>query len=407
MPKIRFIRPLDQPIGTHRLLEDLIDLLNNTDYYEFLIISAYAKVGPLYRLSPYIKKWRNEGKTIKAIFGIDQQGTSYEALDFSLTNFNEIYITQEPKITFHPKAYIFNGASNTRAFIGSNNLTVGGTERNFEATIDIELDTRDDTSIITQLREYWEDLLPDACHATRLLDRDYLEELLEDEDIIDEKRMRERYQVSETKRSTPKRKPRHSQLKLKPASFLPKIDIPKLVNKREEGYAVTTETLRPDRASVTSPIAAGLAMQIIPHHNGEIFLSVSAVHQYPSFFGWPFTGKTTPKKSNNPAYPQRIPDPIVNITVYGQSEDPVKVLNSFSLNTIYYSTKSEIRITASPLVSVVPEYSIMVMELSQTYGIDYDITIYRPDNQNYLTWLNTCNQQMPGGGRTSRRYGWF
>ena len=150
-----------------------------------------------------------------------------------------------------------------------------------------------------------------------------------------------------------------------------------------------------------------LAIQIKPHRNGEIFLSVRAIKQHPEFFGWPFTGRTTPKKAGNPSYPQRVPDPIANIAVYGASPVPTLTLNRYALNTVYYERNREIRVTAAPLVPVVPDYSIMILERSDIDGVDYEITIHRPDSPDHGTWLAGCEQLMPSGGRLPRRFGWF
>ena len=144
-----------------------------------------------------------------------------------------------------------------------------------------------------------------------------------------------------------------------------------------------------------------------PHHNGEIILSLTATMQNPAFFDWPFTGRTTPKKPGNPSYPQRIPDPIANVAVYGAELLPALTLNRYPLNTVYYEKKREIRITAAPLVPMAPDYSVMILERSDITGVDYEITIHRPDSPDHAIWLARCNQSMPGGGRTPRRFGWF
>ena len=150
-----------------------------------------------------------------------------------------------------------------------------------------------------------------------------------------------------------------------------------------------------------------MAIQIRPHDNGEIFLSVTATRQNPAFFGLPFTGRTTPKMAGNQPYPQRDPDPIVNFTVYGAQQEPTFVRNGYPLNTVYYERNDEIRVTAAPLVPVAPEGSIMILERSEVEGVDYEITIHRPDSPDYETWLARCDQRMPGGGQTPRRFGWF
>ena len=191
-----------------------------------------------------------------------------------------------------------------------------------------------------------------------------------------------------------------------PAGFviLPESPLPKKRLPSKPAPLTTAVTAAPsgDIANVR-----GLAIQIKPHHNGEIFLSRTAASQNPAFFGWPFTGKTTPKKLTNPSYPQLDPDPIVNIAVFGSAPNPLLTLDSYALNTVYYATKSEIRITASPLVGVVPEYSVMLMEPSAVPGTTYEITIHTPDSPEYAGWVTACNQTMPGGGKEPRKFGWF
>lgn len=196
----------------------------------------------------------------------------------------------------------------------------------------------------------------------------------------------------------------HSVAPLSGLVVRPPSPLPAGVMRTPAGSAVVA---LPATVPVVHKAVAGLAIQIKPHHNGEIFLSKIAVLQNPGFFGWPFTGNTVPKKAGNIAYPQRTPDPIVNIDVYGAGQAPRLSLRNYALNTVYYSTKSEIRITASPLVSEVPNYSIMVMVPSSNVGVDYDIQIVRPDSPQYPLWVATCNQRMPGGGQTPRNFGWF
>ena len=166
MVQISWIRPVDQPPGTRRLLGELKEALSDPRFASFRIIVAYAKSGPLLRLHDLFTKWAQDGKTVEAIFGYDQQGTSLEALQISLSLFIAVYITQEPTLTFHPKIYIFKGQSAARCFIGSNNLTVGGTERNFEAAIRLDLNLPSDDAALMEIEESWTTLFPFSSLAT-------------------------------------------------------------------------------------------------------------------------------------------------------------------------------------------------------------------------------------------------
>jgi HKD family nuclease len=394
MVSFSFLNPLDQPTGRRRLLGELRAALEDTRFSKFSFVVAYAKSGPLLRLESLIKERRQNGLTVNALFGLDQQGTSHQALAFALQHFSATYVSREPNVTFHPKIYIFEGSECGRVFVGSNNLTVGGTETNFEAAMQLDFSLPADQATFQTFRDSWSELLPANCPATKPLSGALLAQLVSEGTVIDETAMqRNRTAAMATKAAAPK--PTKSGLALKPPSALP----------AKKPLAATAVAASVPVLPPTAP--QGLAIQIKPHHNGEIFLSVTAALQNPSFFRWPFTGATVPKKAGKAPYPQLTPDPVVNITVYGAEAAPALTLNNYALNTVYYAAKSEIRVTASPLVGVVPDYSIMIIRASETLGIDYEIVIHRPDSPEFSAWLAACNQTMPGGGQTPRKFGWF
>lgn len=387
MPRFSLLRPLDQPTGGRRLLHDLEAALDDHRFTGFRLIVAYAKSGPLLRLQPRLTDWRRAGKTVEGVLGIDQRGTSLEALRLALALFDRTWVTHQHSITFHPKLYLFTGPEHARAFVGSNNLTVGGTETNYEAAIEIEIDLPAGAADLAAFDDAWTGLLPPACPATMPLDETALERLVTAGLVVDERAMR---------------------------VGRPRGDAASFGTARGQlfrGVHVPPESPLPPRSAAAGDAprdaARRLAIQIKPHHNGEILLSMRAAMQNPAFFDWPFTGRTTPKKPANPSYPQRVPDPIANVAVYGAALSPALTLNHYRLNTVYYEKKREIRITAAPLVPVVPDYSIMILERSDVEGVDYEITVHRPDSPDHEIWLARCNQRMPGGGRTARRFGWF
>jgi HKD family nuclease len=402
MPTIEILKPVDAAVGKRRLLDELKNDLDGDDYSDFRWIVAYAKAGPLQRLKSRLRAWRTKGRTVRAIFGIDQQGTSREALELALALCDEVYITQERGITFHPKAYVFTGTTKARLYLGSNNLTVGGTETNFEAAVVVEAALPADHAVLTEINELWNQLLPAQCVATRLLDQALLNNLVASGDIVDEKALRKTQNkaTKAKKTSTPK-----AGLTLKPPSPLP--TGPKAAAAAQQAAPASVAQVVPATAATPSAQAVGLAIQIKPHHNGEIFLSKLAVNQNPGFFDFPFNGMTTPKNAGGTPYPQRLPDPRVNIQVYGANGALLLKEDNFALNTVFYEPKAEIRVTASKLVPVVPEYSVLVMTAGETAGIDYEMTIYTPDSPDYASWVAACNQQMPGGGKTPRKFGWF
>lgn len=399
MVNFTIIRPIDQPTGRRRLLGELKAALEDERYNTFYVVVAYAKSGPLLRLQSLIEKRRGEGLNIHAIFGLDQQGTTAQALDFALNHFNSVYVTREPNLTFHPKMYAFVGPEAAKLFIGSNNLTVGGTETNFEAGVEIDIALPADAASLQPFLDCWVELLPAACPATSVLNNALLASLILDGTVPDETIVQQNKAAAQAKKGLAPKPPK-SGLAIKPPSALPRKQAVAAPAGGAAGAAAGAPVITPYGAQ-------GLAIQIKPHHNGEIFLSVTAALQNPAFFRWPFSGLTVPKKAGNPAYPQLTPDPIVAITVYGAGLSPQLILPNYALNTVYYAKKSEIRITAAPLVEIVPDYSIMIMRGSSTPGLDYDIAIHRPDSPDFASWLAACNQTMPGGGQQPRKFGWF
>lgn len=94
-------------------------------------------MGPFVRLKSALHLWRQSGKIVEAIFGVDQKGTSRQALEFALSDFDNTFIahigTGAFSPTFHPKIYIFQGNNHAITYIGSNNFTLGGMETNAES----------------------------------------------------------------------------------------------------------------------------------------------------------------------------------------------------------------------------------------------------------------------------------
>jgi len=404
MAKFSLLKPSDQPPGTRRLLAELGAALDDPRYSDLKWIVAYAKSGPLLRLRERLRAWRTAGKTSAAIIGIDQQGTSREALELALELFDCVYTTQEAGLTFHPKIYFFSGATESMTFIGSNNLTVGGTEKNFEAGLLVEMDGATDAVEIAEVEAAWNDLLPPTHPATEKLDAAGLAALVASGDVVSEVGRKWNSGPAGDAGLTRKGRGRRSGMVVMPESPLP----PGERRPRRARAAVPLAAAAPlPGGPATLPAVRGLAMQIRPHRNGEIHLSKLAVDQNPAFFKSPFTGRTTPKFAKNPSYPQRVPDPVVNISVYGADPAPIVRRDRYDLNTVYYETNSEIRITASPITAVAPEYSVLLMEESSVPGVDYEITVHTPASPEYASWVAACNQEMPGGGRTPRRYGWF
>jgi len=409
MPGISLLKPTDQPTGASRLIDELRRNLGSSDFHEMRMVVAFAKHGPLLRLEQDIARWKSLGKSIQAVFGIDQAGTSRQALDFALTHFNDTYIAHVGNgpfnPTFHPKIYLFLGPTRAVGYVGSNNLTVGGTETNLECGIRLDLSLPADDSVKAELLACWDD----AVTASLPLNATLLSRLSATGMVLDENQMQRGGSRSSVSSAAGGVVTGFPAMHIRPPSPIPAGSM------RQRRAPARPQKKAPAILTATVPIlpsvgTQALIIQIAPHHNGEVFLSKGAANQNPAFFGWPFTGQTLPKKPTNPSYPQRTPDPVVDLKVYDSSGKIAIQHNPFNLNTVYYEKKSEIRITVPPdVVKAVPEGSVMVMrQAGEHQNLDYDIDIYVKKSSQYDEYLSVCNQTMPSGGKAEpRRFGWL
>lgn len=404
MPSIRILNPNDQPTGKWRLVESLRQDLKSGDYDVLKVAVAFAKTGPLLRLQEEIAAWISQKKQIHAIFGINHRGTSRQALQFALDHFSRSYILHfAERLTFHPKIYLFAGPKRARFYIGSHNLTVGGTETNWESGTIVDLELPAEKKLLESTAAIWESMRELSLELTPVL----LEHHASANNLLDESKPSSG--GGGPGRRTQKDLPEGielPQLKVVPPSALPK-SVFKKDTKRKTAKAKPAKKTTTEAPRVPTET---LVIQIVPHDNGEVFLSKLAVNQNPDFFGFPFEGQTTPKKHGKQPYPQRLPDPVVNLTVYGKNDKILAKHRNFGLNTVYYEDNSEIRITVpQDVVKHAPEYSILVMRgPDDATDYDYDLDVFTPESPQYDSYLSVCNQTMPSGGKPkARKWGWL
>jgi hypothetical protein len=399
MPTITFLKPLDQPFAGMRSVDWLRVALASGEFDSFRLIVAYVREGELIRLQHDISKFQGGGGIIEAIVGLDQGLTSRQALRFMLEQFDSARVWQHPSplITFHPKTYLFEGVTAAEVHVGSCNLTVGGLEVNCEAAVRLQYDRPAEDGAWADARAMWEGLVHHP--NTVALSAEFIGELEANGSICDES-----VSTWGTKTKVDKAvvgPQRFPSTPFQPPSARPKAPKTKTLAKTKTSKATATAP-----APLSLPLA--LLIQINPQHNGEVFLSKQAVDQNKDFFGFPFTGLTTPKK-NNPPYPQRVPDPVTNWVVYKKSGKSGLVVEGFGLNTVFYKKKSEIRITVSPeLRQAIVPLSILQMTASEQTGVDYSCEVFTPGSPQYKKLLPACTQTMPSGGKKAgRRFGWL
>lgn len=138
----------------------LVENLAKTDYHTFTGITAFTSLSGINGLNKHI----NGAPHLKAkaiITGIDQKGTSKEALQALLNSGIPSYIFYQPAWSiFHPKMYLFEGDKTCSLILGSSNLTAQGLFANVEGSFLVEVDNSQpaELAIINELKTYFKGL---------------------------------------------------------------------------------------------------------------------------------------------------------------------------------------------------------------------------------------------------------
>lgn len=140
----------------------IIESFNDRRFSSFFCASAFASVNAVNGLKTLINNSSEFITDKTVIVGVDQFGTSKEALE-SLLNADAkvlIYHTYNEGI-FHPKVYIFNGATYSRIIVGSNNLTGMGLSGNDEASVlcEFEKPNTNGQEYLNSINNYFADLV--------------------------------------------------------------------------------------------------------------------------------------------------------------------------------------------------------------------------------------------------------
>ncbi len=145
----------------HSIGSYLTILLSQKGFQTFTGISAFASEAGIIGLSEHIEIAKKNFKTLNLIVGIDQEGTSKEALqEINNLKINSYIFYQEEPPIFHPKIYLFEGVKETKLIIGSSNLTARGLFGNVESSLLVEFSSSDKEGekLLSELKEYYKGL---------------------------------------------------------------------------------------------------------------------------------------------------------------------------------------------------------------------------------------------------------
>jgi len=160
--KISFLGQGIEPTSKNAVGNLLVKYLKEKKFNSFTGFSAFASEAGIYGLSGHINSAKKNFKNLTIIVGIDQGGTSKEALEEILSLNIESYIFyQKENPIFHPKFYLFEGTNDVKIILGSSNLTGTGLFTNIESSLLVEFNKtdKDGLALLSELKTYYKSLL--------------------------------------------------------------------------------------------------------------------------------------------------------------------------------------------------------------------------------------------------------
>ncbi len=172
--------------------KELLELFRSHRYSSFTCLVAFASFGGVSALSEEINEAKRRNCKIKVILGVDQGGTSKEALEEVLTwgVDAKIYHTVDFNI-FHPKIYLFENEDIFCLIVGSNNLTVPGLVQNVECSLMVK-DIRSNP-VLGNFYTYWKGILEGTEVNLRTLTKELIDDMYQQNIITLEEQRKERY----------------------------------------------------------------------------------------------------------------------------------------------------------------------------------------------------------------------
>lgn len=230
----------------------LIKFFADKDFHTFTGISAFASQAGIRGLSKHIKTAKKHLNIITIVTGVDQKGTSKEALEELLALNIDAYVFYQPSITiFHPKVYLFEGADKSELIIGSSNLTSQGLFTNVEASLLVSIDNsvEADRKIVEQLKDYFKGIFDFTDPNLKKLNKKIIADLVKAKVVPTEAERK----AAQDKAEKAERKETENII----SKIFPKRAIAKIPSEFRGTKKPTTKTAAATTAAVGSPSAKG------------------------------------------------------------------------------------------------------------------------------------------------------
>ncbi len=172
--------------------KQIVASLADTKYNFFNGFVAFTAVSGVLTILKSLKFASKNYSQLRFFIGVDNMGTSKEALELLLKENIETYIFHDKRefITYHPKIYLFEGPVFTRVIIGSSNLTNSGIKTNIEASVQIDFRTKTDKQgekLLNEIKTNFSELLNLKSKQLSRLTAELIKKLVSDNLVYSQK----------------------------------------------------------------------------------------------------------------------------------------------------------------------------------------------------------------------------
>jgi len=389
------------------------------DWKELRFAVAYAKMSGLDHIYSSLKTFASDpSRSVLGSIGIDQLGTSYEALAALLSILqpptHKVFICHNARSkagvgspTFHPKLWLFSKPGHGLLLVGSGNLTQGGLYSNYEVGFvrELNLGNSDDAACFSAALAAL-DRWSDPGHGDVVaLSQSTLDRLHAAGLVVSEDQQKTAARAVARVRSIAG----GGNASIDVSDLLPGEDLalPPVPSQRASRQRPPTAITVP-----TGPIAvfshhAVFAIELTTASKTEIYLAKKPLREDPSFFGFPFTGLTTPRRRGNPPQPQCDPWPICDVTLYDATGGTLS-LSAHPIKLWQYHVgahaNQDVRLYIDAAIQRhITSGSVLRMTRAPRPAIDYQIDILLPGSPAFAAAHAICTLPLPN---SSRHYGW-
>lgn len=421
-------QPRDRLVGDRLIAE-----LARGRWEELRCAVAFAKVSGVQYLDGPLRAFASGGGRVSISVGVDHDGTSFEAVSQLLGAVGPggaVFVVKHlgsPSPTFHPKVFLFSNRDRRgrveRAVLisGSTNLTEGGLFTNYELASVWTPDLADPQQARSvreagAILDAWADTSTGLCVK---LDANVLLGLHKRGWLPTEEHIAAKHASGGSSRGGAQGGPPSGMSK---QSRPPKVTHSKNMGPPAVALAKTAvaggggSRRRRRRGRGRRGAAAGgarhraLVIDISTTKKTEVFLAKTALADDAAFFGHPFQGLTTPRRSTSEPQPERDPRPVVDILLIGASGEQLSRYIEYEVKLWEYvkgtSANMDVRmIIPQALLRSLPSGCILEMRRSPVRdGLDYCLEFLTPGSTKWTAARAVATQALPN---SQRRYGWL